>query len=124
MAEDSRMTGVGEHRAASAGRLWRIAVLTAAGAVGAASRADAALYYWSDSEPGYSQARPAFPHRRQPRARHQQAKKVAAPEKESAKPQGPLIIAISIDKQSLRIYDADGRLQHHSKTQAAPLQHL
>jgi L,D-transpeptidase catalytic domain len=31
-----------------------------------------------------------------------------APEKESAKPQGPLIIAISIDKQKLRIYDANG----------------
>jgi hypothetical protein len=102
------MVGVGGHRAASAGRLWRIAVLTAAGAVGAASQADAALYYWSDSEPGYSQARPASPHRRQQRARHHQAKKVAAPEKESAKPQGPLIIAISIDKQNLKIYDANG----------------
>src|ERR1019366_6628397 len=39
---------------------------------------------------------------------HHQAKKVAAPEKESAKPQGPLIIAISIEKQSLKIYDANG----------------
>jgi hypothetical protein len=102
------MIRVGGHRAASAGRLWRIAVLTAAGAVGAASRADAALYYWPDSEPGYSQARPASPHRRQQRARHHQAKKIAAPEKESAKPQGPLIIAISIDKQNLKIYDANG----------------
>ncbi len=40
-------------------------------------------------------------------ARHQ-AKKIEAPEKESAKPQGPLIIAISIDKQNLKIYDANG----------------
>src|ERR1019366_5076005 len=39
---------------------------------------------------------------------HHQAKKLAAPEKESAKPQGPLIIAISIEKQNLRIYDANG----------------
>jgi L,D-transpeptidase catalytic domain len=100
------MTGVDGHRAAV--RLWRVAVLTAAGALGAASQADAALYYWSDSEPGYSQGRPASPHRRQQRARHHQAKKIAAPEKELAKPRGPLIIAISIDKQNLRIYDANG----------------
>ena len=39
---------------------------------------------------------------------HHQAKKIEAPEKESAKPQGPLIIAISIEKQNLRIYDANG----------------
>jgi len=100
------MIGVGGHRAAV--RLWRLAVLTAAGVVGVASQADAALYYWSDSVPGYSQARPASPHRRQQRARHDKAKKVAAPERESAKPQGPLIIAISIDKQNLKIYDANG----------------
>jgi lipoprotein-anchoring transpeptidase ErfK/SrfK len=95
-------------RTAVVGRLWQIAVLTAASAVGAASQAEAALNYWSDSEPGYSQARPASPHRRQQRARHHQAKKNEAPEKESAKPQGPLIIAISIEKQSLKIYDANG----------------
>jgi lipoprotein-anchoring transpeptidase ErfK/SrfK len=100
------MTGVDGHRAAV--RLWRVAVLTAAGAVAAASQADAALYYWSDSEPGYSQARPASPHLRQQRARHHQTRKIEAPEKESAKPRGPLIIAISIDKQNLRIYDANG----------------
>jgi lipoprotein-anchoring transpeptidase ErfK/SrfK len=102
------MIRVGGDRAAVVGRLWQIAVLTAAGAVGAASQAEAALNYWSDSEPGYSQARPASPHRRQQRARHHQAKKNEAPEKESAKPQGPLIIAISIEKQSLKIYDANG----------------
>ena len=54
-------------------------------------------------------ARPAdIPHRRQQKARRHQAKKIAAPEKESAKPQGPLIIAISIEKQNLKIYDANG----------------
>ena len=35
-------------------------------------------------------------------------KKTEVPEKESAKPQGPLIIAISIDKQRLKVYDANG----------------
>ena len=100
---------VGGHGASVAtGRLWRIAVLTAAGAIGAASQAEAALYYWSDSDPGYyRRPGPTFPQRRQKPRRHQ-AKKIEAPEKESAKPQGPLIIAISIEKQNLKIYDANG----------------
>ena len=44
--------------------------------------------------------------RQKPRLR--QAKKIAAPQKEAGKPQGPLIIAISIQKQNLKIYDAKG----------------
>ena len=126
----------------AAGRFWQIAVLTAAGAIGLASPAEAARYYWSDYDYGFSQGRPAEPPPRQQRVRPRQAKKVEAP-KESVKPQGPLIIAISIEKQSLKVYDAngffaeiadlhghegpsdaDGRLQHHSKAQAAPFQHL
>ena len=99
------MIRVGVHRTSVAGRLWRIAVLTAAGAIGSAPRAEAALYYWSDSDPGYSRPGPVVPQRRQ-KPRHRQAKKIE--EKESAKPQGPLIIAISIDRQNLRIYDANG----------------
>jgi hypothetical protein len=89
------------------GRLWRIAVLTAAGAIGGASQAEAALYYWSDSDGGYSRPGPPVPQRRQ-KARNRGAKKIEAAEKESSKPQGPLVIAISIDKQHLRIYDANG----------------
>jgi lipoprotein-anchoring transpeptidase ErfK/SrfK len=101
------MMGVGGHGASgTAGRLWRIAVLTAAGAIGAASHAEAALYYWSDFDPGYYRPGPPVSQRRQKVRR--QAKKIAAPEKESSKPQGPLIIAISIERQKLRIYDANG----------------
>jgi lipoprotein-anchoring transpeptidase ErfK/SrfK len=107
MVEDLRMTRVGGHRALIAGRLWRITVFTAVGAIGTASQARAALYYWSDSDSGYSQPGPTVPQRRQKPRRHQ-AKKFVAPEKESAKPQGPLIIAISIDKQKLRLYDGNG----------------
>ncbi|HEX9588901.1 MAG TPA: L,D-transpeptidase family protein, partial [Bradyrhizobium sp.] len=88
-------------------RLWRIAVLTAAGAIGAASHAEAALYYWSDSEPGFSQFGPPVAQRRQ-QARRRQGKKVEASLKQAAKPQGPLIIAISIQNQRLKIYDAAG----------------
>ena len=101
------MIRVGEHRAAVTGRLWRIAVLAAAGAIGSAAQAEAALFYWSDSESGYSRPGPAMPQRPQ-KPRRLQARKIEKPEKEAAKPQGPLIIAISIDKQNLKIYDANG----------------
>jgi len=44
------------------GRFWCVAILTATGAIGTTSRADAALYGWQDSEPDFT-----FPHR--PRVR-------------------------------------------------------
>ncbi len=87
-------------------RLWRVAVLAAAGAIGASSQAEAALY-WSDFDSGFSQPWPTVTQRRQ-KPRLRQAKKIAAPQKEAGKPQGPLIIAISIQKQNLKIYDAKG----------------
>ena len=98
------MVRVGEHRVLGGGQLWRIAVLTAAGAIGATAPAEAALYYWSDSDTGYYRPGPTarhMPHRHQ-------VKKIASPAKESAKPQGPVIIAISIERQNLKIYDANG----------------
>ena len=102
------MIRVGVQRTATVtGRLCRIAVLTAAGAVGATSQAEAALYYWSDSDSGYSRPGHQAPQRRQ-KPGHHQAKKIEAPERESAKPQGPLVIAISIDRQNVKIYDANG----------------
>src|ERR1700716_3568641 len=108
MAKDSTMTRVSGHgKAGVTGRLWRIAVLMSAGAIGAASQAEAALYYWSDSEPGFSRPAPAVSQRRQ-KPRRNAGKKIEAPEKETAKPQGPLIIAISIDQQKLRVYDGNG----------------
>ena len=101
-----RVGGLGASGPAT--RLWQIALLTAAGAIGSVCPAEAALFYWSDSGPGYySQPVPMAPPRR-PKARHRQAKKIEAPGKESAKPQGPLIVAISIEKQNLKIYDANG----------------
>ncbi len=88
---------------------WQIAVLTAAGTLGAASQADAALFYYQDSEPGYSRPTPSAQPRRQRNSRKNSAGKHEAAAKETgAKPQGPLIIAISIDKQKVRIYDSNG----------------
>ncbi|HEY0568915.1 MAG TPA: L,D-transpeptidase family protein, partial [Xanthobacteraceae bacterium] len=99
-----RVSGLGAPKLT--GQPWRMAVLAAAVAIGSVSRAEAALYYWSDSDPGYSRAAPPAPQRRQ-KPRHQ-VKKIEAPAKESAKPQGPLVLAISIERQTLKIYDANG----------------
>ncbi len=88
---------------------WQLAVLTAAGTLGAASHADAALFYYQDSDAGYSRPTPSAQPRRQRNSRKNSAGKHEATEKETgAKPQGPLIIAISIDKQKVRVYDSNG----------------
>ena len=85
-----------------------MAILTAAGSIGATSHADAALFYWPDSDPGYY--RPVSPVQpRKPRVRKSSAGKRTVVEKEAgARPQGPLIIAISINQQNVRVYDANG----------------
>jgi lipoprotein-anchoring transpeptidase ErfK/SrfK len=102
------MMRVGGHRdTVVAERLWRVAILTAAGAIGVASQAEGAIFYWQDSDPGFSQPAPTIPLRR-PRPRLHPAKKTALGEKEASKPQGPLIISISIIQQKMRIYDANG----------------
>jgi lipoprotein-anchoring transpeptidase ErfK/SrfK len=95
------------YRAPFAQSFWRMAVLTAAVAIGTPSPTKAALLYWSDSGPGFSRPAPVVPQVRQ-KPRHRQGKKIEATEKEHFKPQGPLIIAISIEKQTLKIYDANG----------------
>src|ERR1700730_2781263 len=89
-------------------RFWQIAILTVAGTIGASSQADAALYYWQDNDPGYyREATPVQPRRQ--KVRRQTGRKSEVAEKETgAKPQGPLIIAVSIEKQKVRIYDANG----------------
>jgi lipoprotein-anchoring transpeptidase ErfK/SrfK len=89
-------------------RFWQIAILTVAGTIGASSQADAALYYWQDNDPGYyREVTPVQPRRQ--KVRRQTGRKSEVAEKETgAKPQGPLIIAVSIEKQKVRIYDANG----------------
>jgi len=102
------MTGVSGYGASGATeKLWRIAILTAVGTIGTASHAEAAAYYWSDTDSGYSRPGPTVQKPKQ-KSRNRQAKKTDAPEKEPSKPQGPVIISISIEKQKLRIYDANG----------------
>ena len=83
-------------------------MLTAAGTLVAVPQADAAaMFYWQDSDPGYYRPAPmAQP--RKPKARRPSAKTEAPLKETNAKPQGPLIIAVSIEQQKVRIYDTNG----------------
>src|SRR4051794_1389697 len=85
-------------------------MLTAAGTLVAVPQADAAaLFNWQDSDPSYYRPAPApIAQPRKPKARRPSAKTEAASRETNAKPQGPLIIAVSIEQQKVRIYDANG----------------
>jgi hypothetical protein len=102
-------------RAASSSPFWRIAVLTAAGAIGIASQAKATIY-WPQPDLGFSQPVPEIVapppkgtvrHHSDGRSQRGQ-KRIEAQGKGAAKPHGPLLIAISINKQNMKIYDANG----------------
>src|SRR5271163_4674516 len=88
-------------------RIWRVAILTAAGAIGTASRADAALYYYSD-QGSYYQQQEVRPPQKQQRARRAAPKKNVVVKDTTVHPQMPLVIAVSIQKQQVKIYDANG----------------
>jgi hypothetical protein len=103
---------VKHHRisANASSRFWRIAALTIAGTAGICAHADAAVF-WSEADSGFARpiiTGPAAPPPRAQRARRHKEKRTEATVREAAKPQGPLIIAISINKQNVRIYDANG----------------
>ncbi|MEA2941694.1 MAG: hypothetical protein QOD09_2223 [Bradyrhizobium sp.] len=92
--------------AASPKSFWRIAALAAAGIVCAALPVEAApSLFWPDYYEPYPPPRFA-----PPRVRKSVKKRLPANEaaRDARKPQGPLIIAISIEKQALKIYDANG----------------
>jgi lipoprotein-anchoring transpeptidase ErfK/SrfK len=85
-----------------------MAMLTAAGTLVALPQADAAtMFYWQDSDPGYYRPAPVAQPRKS-KARRPSAKTGAAIKETNAKPQGPLIIAVSIEQQKVRVYDANG----------------
>jgi hypothetical protein len=87
--------------------MLKLGLLAMAGMM-AASRAEAAVF-WSDSDPMVmSQPVESAQPRRQKRPRRAGAAKIVAHTKETARPQGPLVIAISIDRQILKVYDANG----------------
>jgi lipoprotein-anchoring transpeptidase ErfK/SrfK len=123
-AQDLGAQGRSSSRAAFSSSSWRIAVLAAAAAIGVASQAEATIY-WPQSDGGFSQPAPetVAPARkrkvrhhsegrlegRSQKGRRGQQKEIEARSKDVvAKPHGPLLIAISINKQNMRIYDANG----------------
>ncbi len=90
------------------GRFWQFAILTAAGTIGASSNADAALFYWNRDSAYYGDVEP-MPQPARPKPKRNLVKKNPAIEKEAGtKPQGPLIISVSIDQQRVSVYDANG----------------
>lgn len=93
----------------STGALFRAVLLTAVGIMAAAVPADAALYYSRDSDPGYygSVERPQPPRRPQ-RARRAPKKQETKVKETTVHPQMPLVIAVSIGTQRVKIYDANG----------------
>jgi hypothetical protein len=83
-------------------------MLTAAGTLVAVPQAEAAtLFYWQDSDPGYYRPAPTAQPRK-PKARRPSAKTEATLKETNAKPHGPLIIAVSIEQQKVRVYDSNG----------------
>jgi lipoprotein-anchoring transpeptidase ErfK/SrfK len=108
MTEDSKMKCANALRSSVAvGALLRVAALGTVLTIATAAPADAQLYY-RDAEPGYynQQQFAPPPPRRQQRARKPSKKEII---KDTAvHPQMPLIINVSIAKQRVRIYDANG----------------
>lgn len=101
----------GSRFAATPARLWQVAILTAAGAFGTATQANAAFYYWtdySDGSYGRPDRHPDLP-RQKPQKRGAAGKKDVVAEKEvGTKPQGPLVIVVSIERQKVTVYDTNG----------------
>lgn len=102
----------GSCSSAKPARLWQVAILATAGAIGTTGQADAAFYYWADYSDGSYYARqeryPEIP-RQKPQKRGAASKKDGVVEKEAGtKPQGPLVIVVSIDRQKVTVYDSTG----------------
>lgn len=103
----------GSRFSAAPARLWQVAILTAAGAIGTASQADAAFYYWTDYSDGSYASRqdrhPDIPRQKPQQKRGAAGKKDIVVEKEAGtKPQGPLVIVVSIERQKVTVYDTNG----------------
>jgi hypothetical protein len=87
---------------------WSIGGLAAAGVFVAVSSAEAATsMFWPDYDPGIMRELPPV-QKRKPKSPRRPDAKLQKMEKQAAKPQGPLVIAISLEQQSLKVYDANG----------------
>jgi hypothetical protein len=88
--------------------ILRIAALAAAGSLAVTGAAHAEGFWSDDDYHRYYDQPERTPPARLQRTYHHPSKKQIKPAKEAEKPQGPLIIEISINKQHLKIYDANG----------------
>jgi len=84
--------------------------------VGSSAQAQGRLF-WPDADPGayvpdddIEASPPPAARRQPPRGKHHRPVKSKVAAREANKPKGPLIVAISIDRQTLKVYDADGFL--------------
>jgi hypothetical protein len=74
-----------------------------------ATPADAALYYYRDTDPGFFDSiERSQPPRRVQRARRAPKKEETKVKETTVHPQMPLVIAVSIGSQRVKIYDANG----------------
>jgi lipoprotein-anchoring transpeptidase ErfK/SrfK len=87
------------------GQALRIALVAVVGLAGTVS-ADAAVFWSDDDSMVMSQPMPEPPAR--PRKPKRVYPRLDKPVRETAKPVGPLVIAISIDRQTMKVYDANG----------------
>ena len=92
----------------STGALFRAAFLTATGIIAAATPANAALYYWRDSDPALSRSTELPQRVRQPQHPRRAPKKETKVKETAVHPQMPLVIAVSIGSQRVKLYDANG----------------
>jgi len=96
---DSGLIFAGPRRAALPG------VALAALMLGAGSLPAQAQFFWPDDDIYHEPQRRI--ERPRPRIRHPMPKLADAP-KDAPKPQGPVVVAISIEKQNLKVYDGNG----------------
>ncbi|MBI5132136.1 MAG: L,D-transpeptidase family protein [Rhodopseudomonas palustris] len=87
---------------------WRAGMLTAAGVFALSSEAQASNWWWPENDSAVYTPAPPAPKRYQRKHYPLDTKQEKLIEKQTAKPQGPLVISVSIDQQKLRVFDANG----------------
>ena len=92
-------------RRAALGLMIGAAALFGGATTGGEARAQG--LFWFD-RPAYEPLPPARQQPAQRRAKRGYPKVAAEPKKDAPKPEGPLLIAVSIDKQRLKVFDANG----------------
>jgi hypothetical protein len=83
-------------------------LLASAAIAGLASAAPAQAVYWLDDDPMQMSSEPPIEQAPRPRRIKRPALKPEKQVGENVKPVGPLVISISVDRQHLKVFDANG----------------